>query len=196
MEFMFDVVLDLANQETAQVGRGATRPLRGGQLMNWRHHHLFSNASGLGGDPEFRKNTGEANGPEAEIQDRRPNGPGRIPAHMSQHGKQQAEEPLTWLMRRQELFGNFGEEVQCDGRRVISENAELRLDQLTVIKVGQFAILPQQVDHSYLREPFETRAELVFRFPGTFCDPPELALIAREKTDDQVGFLERIRTQN
>lgn len=82
MKLSLHLVLDGMNQEAAQIRRRSRCPAALRQLTYRFEHHFFGNLPGLGADPNFGQEAGQADGPQAEIRNGRPDSSGRITAEM------------------------------------------------------------------------------------------------------------------
>ena len=69
---------------------------------------------------QFRQQTRQPDGPQAEVGHRLPRRARSAGPHMLQYRHQQPEITFIRLARRQHLLGNFGEEIQRAGRREIA----------------------------------------------------------------------------
>src|SRR5665213_1908155 len=109
---------------------------------------------------------------------------------MFQNSRHQTKVFLVGLGGGQQLFGNFRYKVERARGMEIIEQPELRLQKLAGVNVNQFAILALKVGHLDVRKPLQTGTKSAFRSPRTARNASEFAGIAREKTDDEVPFLE------
>src|ERR1019366_9789319 len=98
---------------------------------------------------------------------------------------------LTGFGGGEELFGDFGDEVERAGGGEVVEDGELRMEEIAGIDVNELASLALEVRHSYVRKALQAGTKTAFRPPRTARDASELSKVARQKADDQVPFLER-----
>ncbi len=139
---------------------------------------------------EFGEQSGEFDGPEAEVGDGAPDGSGCAGAEVIEDGCHETEILLVGLGGGQELLGNFGDEVEGAGRMEVARQAELRMHELAGIDVHQFAIFALKIRHPDMRKPLQTGTKTAFRPPRATGYASQLSGIAGQKTDDQVSFLE------
>jgi hypothetical protein len=105
----------------------------------------------------------------------------------------QAEKSLVGFGRRQNLITHFRNKIQTNAGRVIVGKSELRLEQFAAIHLAKFYVLPLEILHVHLREPFQPAPEATLGPPRPASYAAQPPLIARKKTDDQVCFPVRDR---
>ena len=118
--------------------------------------------------------------------------PGCSRAHLFQRSGQQAEEFLVGLGGGQQLFRDFRQKIQRDTRLVVADQGELGLDQFAAVETHQFPRFLLKIRHPDARQTLQAGAEGTLGTPGALGHATHLSQIARQKTDDEIGFLERI----
>ena len=70
------------------------------------------------------------------------------------------------------------------------------MDQPARVQADQLAVLLLIIRHGGVGEAFEARAEVGFGSAGASGDAAELALVAGEEADDEVGFAEGVGVED
>ena len=202
MEAAFDVFLHAVDEEAAQIEGGVFAPGALWQLVDVGAQHGGGEGSGIGGDDavgiscEVGEKAGELGGPEGEVCDGRPDGFGGAGVHVVEDGGEEAEETFVGFVGGEEVFADFGDEIEGEGGVEAVEEAELGLEELAVIEGGEFAGFFEGIRKVDEGEAFEAGAKGVFGFAGAIGDAAEFAEVAGEERDDEVGFAEGVGAED
>ena len=145
MEAAFDVFLHAVDEEAAQIEGGVFVPGAVGQVGDVGAEHAGGEvagveregAVGIGG--EGGEEAGEAGGPEGEVSQGAPDGAGGAGVHVVEDGGHEAEEAFVGLVGGEELFADFGDEIEGEGGVEAIEEAELGLQEIARVEVDEFA---------------------------------------------------------
>ncbi len=145
MKAAFYVLLHLLNKESAEVEGGVFAPSALGQLGDVGAQHGGGEGSRIVGEDavgiscEVGEKAGELGGPEGEVREGGPDGARGAGVHVVEDGGEEAEEALVGLVGGEEVFADFGDEIEGEGGVEAVEEAELGLEELAVIEGGEFA---------------------------------------------------------
>jgi len=96
----------------------------------------------------------------------------------------------------QHRLGHFAQDGQCHSRTVISKRIQERFHQFALIDAHQIAVLPLVKPNMNVREALERRTEPALRSPRAGSHSANSPHGTREKTDQAVGFTERVGLQD
>lgn len=202
MKAAFYVLLYLLNEEAAEVEGGVFTPGAFRQLVDVGAQHGGGEGSRIGGDDavgissEVGEKAGELGGPEGEVREGGPDSAGGAGVHVVEDGGEEAEEALVGFVGGEEVFADFGDEIEGEGGVEAVEEAELGLEELAVIEGGEFAGFFEGIRKVDEGEAFEAGAEGIFGFAGAIGDAAEFAEVAGEERDDEVGFAEGVGAED
>ena len=153
-------------------------------------------ASGAVGD--VRQQAHQPRHPQREIGQRHPGLGGfrRDGGGLLEDGDQQAEDGLLRIVLGQRLFEHFGKEAENRQAGLVDGRGERRADDFELIEAGQFLPRPLGKPGARQRHRLQRAAEALAALQRRLGHPAELAVVAREKADDQVGLVHRPGAQN
>lgn len=140
---------------------------------------------GFGGQSgEVREEAAEPDGPVSEVVGGGPKVGSGGGVEVIDDGDEEAEELIVGFVRGQEVFRDFGEEVQDDGGFVGRSQRELTKKEVARSASDQFPGFAFAVMHANERQALQSGTKRGLWLPGRAGRAAQFAFIAGEETDD------------
>lgn len=125
-ETAFDVNFNAMDEGTPEVLRGFLGPCGGVKLADRFGEHVLGEGERFFFDAHFFEEPGQADSPKGKVREGQPDA--LLAAERFEHRGEQAEEFFVGFVGGQQLFTEFGDEIEGDAGRIIACKTELALD--------------------------------------------------------------------